>query len=183
MKRMLLAGGFVSALLISTPAFSFAQRPISSGDTVSDTFTIAAIDQDNRVVTLENKDGVSSDIYCGPEVQRFNELKVGDKVTFRYYESLVTAISQPGTAKPDDSVAVTGTSGNLPGGTIARQRTARVTIETIDPNVPSVTIRTASGNKMSFKVDDKKNLEGYKAGDQVDITYTRALAVSVEPAK
>jgi Cu/Ag efflux protein CusF len=34
---------------------------------------------------------------------------------------------------------------------------------------------------MSFKVADKKNLEGVKVGDQVQITYTQALAVSVTP--
>jgi Cu/Ag efflux protein CusF len=36
---------------------------------------------------------------------------------------------------------------------------------------------------MSFKVENSKNLAGYKAGDNVEITYTRALAVNVEPAK
>jgi Cu/Ag efflux protein CusF len=180
---MFLAAGLVSALAVLNPAIPFAQRPVSTREVVSDTFTIAAIDQDARVVTLADKDGVSMGVYCGPEVQRFDELKVGQQVTFRYYESLVTAISQPGTAKPGDTAAVTGTSGTLPGGTIARQMTARVAIEAIDPNIPSVTISTASGNKMSFKVDDKKKIEGYKPGDQVDITYTQALAVSVESAK
>src|SRR5262249_50479244 len=96
MTRMFLGAGFLSALLVFAPSTSFAQRPVSTGEVVSDTFTIAAIDQGARIVTLQNKDGISSDVYCGPEVQRFNELKVGDKVTFRYYESLVTAISQPG---------------------------------------------------------------------------------------
>jgi hypothetical protein len=32
-------------------------------------------------------------------------------------------------------------------------------------------------------VKDAKNLEGYKVGDTVDVTYTRALAVTVEPEK
>ena len=32
-------------------------------------------------------------------------------------------------------------------------------------------------------MQDAKNLEGYKVGDTVEITYTQALAVSVEPAK
>jgi hypothetical protein len=182
MTRLFLAA-VVGALVVLTPSVSLAQRPISMGDAVTDTFTITAIDQNARLVTLANKDSLSMDVYCGPEVQRFNELKVGDRVTFRYYESLVTAISRPDTAKPGDSSAVVGTTGNRPGGTISTQRTVRVSIEAIDSTVPSVTIRTPSGNRMSFKVADKKNIEGYKAGDQVDITYTQALAVSVEPPK
>lgn len=184
MTRSFFANSLVRVLVVLVPSVALAQRAIISGDVVSDTFTIAAIDQGSRTVMLENKDGLTSDVYCGPEVQRFNELKVGDKVTFRYHESLVSTIARPGTPmKPVDSAAVTGTTGVRPGGTIARQVTTRVTIDAIDADVPSVTVTTDKGPRMSFKVADKKNLEGYKVGDQVDITYTRALAISVESPK
>ena len=36
---------------------------------------------------------------------------------------------------------------------------------------------------MSFKVENAKNLEGYKVGDKIEVTYTQALAVSVTPGK
>jgi Cu/Ag efflux protein CusF len=81
------------------------------------------------------------------------------------------------------NAGVTRTPGAKPGGTIAQQLTTTVTIEAIDPKIPSVTVKTADGNKLSFKVEDKKNIEGYKAGDKVDITYTQALAISVADAK
>ncbi len=61
--------------------------------------------------------------------------------------------------------------------------TVTVTIEAIDAKVPSVTVKTKAGDRMSFKVEDPKNLEGYEAGDAVEITYTQALAISVDPAK
>ena len=57
--------------------------------------------------------------------------------------------------------------------------TAVVTLDAIDPKVPSVTVSTENGHKMSFKVENAKNLEGYKVGDKVEVTYTQALAVSV----
>jgi len=60
--------------------------------------------------------------------------------------------------------------------------TVVVSLEAIDAKVPSVSIRTADGRRMSFKVENAKNLEGYKPGDKVEVTYTQALAVSVEPA-
>ena len=74
---------------------------------------------------------------------------------------------------------MTRTPGAAPGGTIGLQVTATVTIEAIDAKTPAVTIRTADGRRSSFRVEDAKNLEGYKVGDKVDVTYTRALAVSV----
>ena len=77
------------------------------------------------------------------------------------------------------SAKVTRTPGDKPGGTIAAQMTAVVSIDAIDAKTPAVTIKNAQGHKMSFKVENAKNLEGYKVGDMVEITYTQALAVSV----
>lgn len=160
-----------------------AQTSTSVGDVVSETFTIEAIDHSSRVVTLKDKDGNTEDILCGPEVQRFDALKVGDRVTFRYHESFVTAIRRPGAAAAaPGSAAVTRTPGAKPGGTISQQMTTTVSIEAIDAKVPSVTIRTEDGHRMSWRVENAKNLEGYKVGDQVEVTYTQALAVSVEAA-
>ena len=61
--------------------------------------------------------------------------------------------------------------------------TATVKVEAIDPKVPSITVRTASGDKLSYKVENKKNIEGVKVGDSIDIMYTQALLVNVESAK
>ena len=36
---------------------------------------------------------------------------------------------------------------------------------------------------MSFKVEDKANLAGVKVGDKVQVTYSQALAISVESPK
>jgi len=58
-----------------------------------------------------------------------------------------------------------------------------LTINAIHSNVPSVTITPENVRNMSLKVENAKNLEGYKVGDQVEITYTEALAVSVESPK
>jgi len=167
-----------AVLLLASSAL--AQKPVSMADSVTATFTVDAIDHANRIVTLKAEDGTFDDVYCGPEVQRFDALKVGDKVSFRYHESLVTSLKHS-TAPPKApaSAAVTRTPGAAPGGTIARQMTAVVTLDAIDPKVPSVTVSTENGHKMSFKVENAKNLEGYKVGDKVEVTYTQALAVSV----
>jgi len=174
----------VLTVVLFAPSPLLAQKPVSVGAQINETFTIEAIDSARRIVTLKGKDGTLTDVVCGPEVQRFDALKVGDSVNFRYYESVVSTIRRPGdAAKAPESAAVTRTPGAAPGGTIAQQMTAVVTLAAIDAKVPSVTITTEKGNKMSFKVENAKNLEGYKVGDKVEITYTQALAVSVTPAK
>jgi hypothetical protein len=61
--------------------------------------------------------------------------------------------------------------------------TTTVGVKAIDPSVPSITVSTADGRTVTRKIENKKNLEGIKVGDKLDITYTRALLVSAEPAK
>jgi Cu/Ag efflux protein CusF len=159
-----------------------AQQAISQGDVIEVTAEIVAIDHDARLITLEAEDGELEEIYAGPEVKRFDELKVGDEVTFRYYESVVSRIRKPGEPAPTPSgepTLVRGT-GPKPSGTLSQQLTATVTITAIDANVPSVTVKTEDGRMMSFKIADKKNLEGVKVGDRVDITYTVAVMITVK---
>jgi Cu/Ag efflux protein CusF len=167
--------------LLAIPLVALAQS-VTMGDAVEMTAEIVAIDKDARIVTLEDEDGEIEEIVCGPEVTRFDELKVGDKVTFRYYESIVSSIRKPGDPAPASSggpAAVRGT-GPKPGGTISQQLNATVTLTEIDAKVPSVTVKTEDGRTMSFKIADKKSLEGVKVGDQVDITYTAALTISIK---
>lgn len=170
--------------LAMTPALTNAQKPVTQGASVSETFTIDAIDYKARMVTLRDAKGQTETIFCGPDVQRFDALKVGDRVTFRYYESVVYAIRKPGSGPAASASAdMVRTPGDRPGGTISQQMTAMVTIAAIDPKVPSVTITTKDGQKMSSRVENPKNLEGLKVGDQVEVTYTQALAINVTPAK
>lgn len=166
------------AFLIAVPVS--AQKPVSEGASVTETFTIDAIDYSSRLVTLRDAKGETETIYCGPEVERFNALKVGDKVTFRYYESIVYAIEPPGAKPAATGTGVVRTPGDRPGGTISQQVTTTVTVNAVDTKAPSVTVTTEDGRKMSFKVNDAKNLQGVKTGDKVRITYTQALAISVK---
>ena len=117
-------------------------------------------------------------------MERFDELKVGDSITFRYYESIAYAIRKPG--QPSGLPATTGepkvvrSQGAKPGATISQQETATVTIKAIDPKVPSVTVLTEDGRTASFKVEDKNNLKDVKVGDKVEVTYTEAVMISVK---
>ena len=169
-------------LFASVPLVALAQKPVTQGDIVEMTAEIVAIDHDARLITLEDEDGESETIFAGPEVKRFEDLKVGDKVTFRYYESIVSQIRRPGESAPaqsGDPTLVRGT-GPKPSATLSQQTTATVTITALDPKVPSVTVKTEDGRSMSFKVEDKKNLEDVKVGDRVDITYTAAVMITVK---
>jgi Cu/Ag efflux protein CusF len=184
MKRTLAVLAVVALIpltaLAQAPA---APKPVTQTDSVEATATIQAIDKTAREVTLKAKDGEIETIHCGPEVKRFDELKVGDTVTFRYYESIAYAIRKPGQPSglpTQTGPTVTRSQGPKPGGTVAQQETATVTVKAVDAKVPSITVVTEDKRTVSFKVEDKKNLVGVKAGDKVEITYTEAVMISVK---
>jgi len=149
-------------LLALAQMTALAQKAVTDGDIVEMTAEIVAIDHDARLITLEDEDRESETIFAGPEVKRFDDLKVGDKVTFRYYESIVSQIRKPGESAPapsGDPTLVRG-KGPKPSATLSQQTTASVTITALDSKAPSMIVETEDGRTMSFKVEDKKNLEG-----------------------
>lgn len=173
----------VLAVLVALPLVALAQKPVTQTEGLEITAKIEAIDRTERLVTLTDKDGDTETLYCGPEVKRFDELKVGDTVTFRYYESVAMAIRKPGqpSGLPQQTEpAVTRGTGPRPGGTIAQQATATVTVKAIDAKAPSIVVLTEDGRTLDFAVENKKNLDGVKAGDKVEITYTQAVTISVK---
>jgi Cu/Ag efflux protein CusF len=169
----------------ATASAHAGQKAVGAAAAATVTATIKAIDSTNRLVTLAFEDGTVDTVMAGPEVRRFSELKAGDKVTFRYQESAVVQLRKPGDVTPASSATqgITRSAGAKPGGTMAQQVTARVTVEAIDATVPSITVKTDDGRRVTYQVEDKKNLEGVKAGDRLDITLTRALMVSVADGK
>ena len=162
------------------------QKPIQkAGETVAATATIQAIDSTSRVITIREEDGTEDSIYVPMAVKRFNELKVGDKIKARYYESYVFQIRKAGQTSNKEGVSqtrVTPGTGTSPSATVARQLTATVEVLAIDTTAPSIAVRTSDGRKVTRKIEDAKTLEGVKVGDRIDITYTEAAMVEVEPA-
>jgi hypothetical protein len=169
-------------VLVALPVLAVGQTTVSKTDSIELTAKIEAIDYTARTVTLKDKDGELETITCGPEVKRFSELKVGDTVTFRYYESTAFAIRKPGqpAGAPPDATKVTRAEGTKPAATIAKQQTAVVTVKAIDEKVPAITVLTEDGRTLSFKVDKKENLKGVAAGDKVEVTFTEAVMISVK---
>jgi len=178
-KTMLLA-----AIVWAATASPQAQEPVSKANTVKISATITGIDATKRSLTLRNDKGEEDTFSVGPGVQRFDELKVGQKVNITYYESMVFQLLKPGEKGSPASfdAAVNRAKSALPAGTIATQEKMTVTVKAIDSTVPSVTVTTDDGRVVTRKIENKKNIENLKPGDKIDITYTQALVTSVEAA-
>jgi Cu/Ag efflux protein CusF len=180
MSKSLVLVALLAALPVASSAAAQTPKPVTKEAEVTATATIKAIDPATRSVTLRTENGDEDTFTVGPAVTRFNQLKVGDTLKVSYYESLVFQVKKPGAPSTSSATSVAGgRMQDRPGGAIGKQQTTSVTVKAVDMNVPSITVTTADGRTLTRKIADKKNLEGVKVGDQVQITYTQALAVSV----
>lgn len=147
---------------------------------------VVAIDKATRTVSLKRPNGEVSDIVAGPEVKNFDQIKVGDSVVVRYIEALSLElrktkgeVGQPvvreevAKAKPGEKPAVAG----------GRQITAIAEVTAVDEAKKTITLKGPRGNSVTLDVRNPEQFKVVKKGDQVEVTYTEALALSVEPAK
>jgi Cu/Ag efflux protein CusF len=148
--------------------------------------TVAAVDKDAKTVTLKGPKGrtVTLDVQ---DPQKLEAIKVGDPVVATYMEAVAFEIKKPGTATPGTTVQETRVGskpGETPAGAIGQEVTVTATITNVNKSAGTVTIKGPKGNSETIKAKDPKNLDLVKAGDLVEITYARALAVSLDkPAK
>jgi Cu/Ag efflux protein CusF len=154
------------------------------GEAVTVSGTVEAIDHTSRVLTLKDEHGEFDTIDVPADTQRFSEIKVGDKITAKYYDNVTVRLKKPGEAAVNtDAAAATPGTGVKPGATVATQRTMTAVIEAIDTKVPSITFKGPQGWKYSRRVLDKNVLKQVKVGDQVDFTWTEAVMISVTTPK
>ncbi len=181
MKKLTLA--IVAAAGVASMAGSaLAQSKTVSSEMRTESGTIEAVESQTRTVAIKKADGTIVSVVAGPDISRFAELKVGQKVNARYYENVVVLLKKPGEPDTDTGArATTGSNQAMPGGTKAKQRTITATITAIDPALPSITFTGPNGWKYSSKVQDKEALSKVKVGDKVDIVWTEAMLVSLEP--
>jgi len=186
MLKSFACAALLAAAFAQVPGYAQApaqDKTVTKQNEATATFTIKAIDQATRSVTLRQANGDEDTFTVGPEVTRFNQLKVGDTIKATYHESLVFQLRKPGAPATAATTAVAG--GRLkdqPGGAVGKQQTMSVTVKAVDMKVPSLTIVTPDNRTLTRKIADAKNLEGVHPGDRIDITYTQALLVAAEPA-
>jgi Cu/Ag efflux protein CusF len=184
MSRILSATAVVLCLAWPMAAMAQGDKTVMKGGTVTATATIKAIDHTARSVTLRSEKGDEDTFTVSPDVTRFDQLKVGDQIRLTYHESLVFQVRKQGAPAPASGDAMAaGRLKSMPGGAVATQQLRTVTVKAVDPSVPSITVVTSDGRTITRKIDDKKNIEGVKPGDLIDITYTQALIVNAEPVK
>ena len=169
----------VSGLVLALSFPSWAQ--VTQSQTITLSGTVETIDQSRRTLNVRKTDGTFETVEVPASAKRFDELKVGDKVTVTYNNTVSARLKPPGEAAVD-----TGRQGSTmgqearPGGTSVVQRTMTATVSAIDKGASTVAVVGPNGWKYSRRVADPTVLDKLKVGDQVDLTWNTDMSVSVQ---
>ena len=163
-----------------------ATEGVEVSEEITATATVQAVDPQSRLVTLRREDGSTAIVLAGPAVRNFAQIAVGDKVKVRYIESLAAALKKPGEAgAPVSGAVAVGAAelGQKPAGVAGEQVSVTVEIQSVDTEKNIVVFTPPSGGLRAVRVrrpEGREFIKGLKPGDKVEITYTEALAISVE---
>jgi len=180
---LILATAALSVSCTSEPA-----APVTVENLETVTAIVSAVDVKKRLVSLKSPDGGSTTIEVPNEVRNLAQVKVGDQLTVRYYESIGAAVRPKGTPTDlnvvdEQSVLGRAQPGAKPGGGVGSVTATTVAIQSVDKTHHTVTFSGPDGYVRVVQVKDpaaQKFIATLKPGDLVDLTFTEALAVSVE---
>jgi hypothetical protein len=146
------------------------------GSITTATATVQKIDKATRQVTLLGPAGRVFDAKAGPNVN-LDRLHVDDPVSATYFEAVAVAIRRASAGAPK----MTATTVQRAGVTASQ---ATVRILSVDPARNSMVIRGPLGSESTLTVEDpalQARLQGIKPGEDFDVTYTQAVALTIEP--
>jgi hypothetical protein len=179
------------ALLLSACA-SEPPQPVLIEGTQEISATVDAIDVETRRVALRGPDGETFTVQVAPHVRNLAQVRVGDRVVARYYEALGAELRNRGDHSGDTEAPTVETAlsraapGSRPAGFAGEQIHQTVRITNVDKTNHVVSFYGSDGLARSVPVHSPQGREfisKLRTGDEVELTYTEAVAVSVEPSK
>jgi len=187
----------ILAILAATSLAALADEPKMAGGiavapgkaaaaaVVKVSATVEAVDAATRSVTLKTAKGEVHTVVAGDEVRNFDQIKVGDKVTVRYLESLTLELKKDGKAvvgRTETNDLQRAAAGEKPGGVATQQVTLVADVVGVDVKKKTVSVKNEKGEVVDLHVQDPEQIKLVKKGDQVQATYTQAVAIAMEPA-
>ena len=185
MEQVLRAGA-VGALILAGQVGA-QPAPVEVRDLLEITAKVDAVDLATRTVTVSDGAGNEYVVEAGPEVRNLEQVEVGDEVVVSYYSALAAEFKKPGEgdhAVHTEAAAGRAPLGERPAAAAGQSVTATIVIESVDAAENTVTFTGPRGLRTVLVETPagQEFIKQLKPGDEVELTYTEALAISVEPA-
>jgi hypothetical protein len=143
---------------------------------------ILSVDRANKLVTLESSNGKKVTLKV-QNPYNLEAAKPGDPFVARFYEIVTIRKKQPGEPLPPVALGegiATAAPGQVPGAVMSRSVQLVATIAAINTANETVDLKDPNGVVETVKVANPNNLKLVKVGDDIVITLTRAVAISLD---
>ncbi len=187
--RSIIVAALAAMALAACESTPTPPRPMETiEDTVEVSATVEKVDVLNRLLTLKTQSGEVVTIEVGPEVQNLVQIRPGDRVVARYREAIGATISAGAAGQPVtvDVEADRARLGQRPSARASTTTNVPVTIKAVDTRTNQVTFFGQDGLVRVITVrtpQGQEFIKQLKPGDNVVVSFTEAIALSVEPAK
>ena len=146
---------------------------------------VVAVDRFSRVITLKGPKGNVQDVAVDPQVKNFDNIRAGDFVMVRFMQSLALELQKTKTGDKGitgSEGVVTAKPGERPAVAGAREISAIAKVTAVNKKDKTISLKGPRGNTVTLDVQNPDQFKVVKVGDEVRVTYTEAVAVSVEPS-
>lgn len=121
-------------------------------------------------------------------MKRFDEIEKGDEVNVKYILSMVAELREPTDEEKENPIQISVGETKAPKTAPPSLKSLRLTravatVEGLQRQGRLVTLKGPRGKYMTVRASDPKRIEKLHLGDTIVVTFTEALAVSVEKAK
>ena len=143
------------------------------------TAPVLAVNRNDRTIRLRGVRGQTFTLAVGTEVPDFDQIRAGDTVTVRYYESVLLAARRPDMA---DGAAVPGADAS-PVGDSSRRMIVTGPVVRIDPDAHTFDVGEPDGGVQTIHVTSpelQRDMEAVRVGNQVTLSVTKPLAISLQ---
>jgi len=179
----------VTCTCIAACAQTRKPERLEIGDSQRVEATIEAINPTNRQVVLLAPDDSRLLVEVGLDVRNFDQIRAGDRVVVTYRAGVIAEVKPKGEGVQGvegASADVRSGPGERPSRAVGEVIATTVTIESVDTSFDTVTFRRPDGIVRTLAVEDpeaKEFIHKLKPGDEVQVTYREAAAISIEPPR
>jgi hypothetical protein len=142
--------------------------------------TVARVDPASRTMSLKGWRGNVVTMDVGEKVRNLPQVKVGDRVVVTYAQALALELKKGGPGIREREGVVRAAPGQRPRAAVGREVKVVADVMVVNMNNQTVTLRGPE-QTVTLKVRDPAQFKSITAGDQVEATYTEALALAVKP--
>jgi hypothetical protein len=184
LKLILLVTALIFSLSLqagNVPAAT--EKPsISTTQTVQVTTVVDAIDREARTITLKGPEGNTRTIQMMEDSNNIDKIVVGDTVNVEYVQHMSIEVMandgmEPGTGTM--AAVARNAEGETPAGMVMETTVTTATVEDINIEANTFKLKWPGGDIKEYEAQNPENLKKSEVGDLVVVTYTEAIALSL----